>query len=93
MEKERKNMPKDGEKRVLHKFLIFPYCIGDEYRWLEFVYILQWYAEVYIIDDTICGGHWVDEEYLTAEDAARYECKNRYWKRLSLFQFFLLIYV
>jgi len=25
----------DGEKRTVTRFLIFPKCIGDEWRWLE----------------------------------------------------------
>lgn len=74
--KKEKYVPRDGEERVIHKFLLLPECIDYEYRWLEFAYILQRYIGVRIENGDIYGGYWVEEEYLTAENAARYKYKK-----------------
>ena len=36
-----KELPKEGEVRVVNKFLIFPKCIDREVRWLERAMIRQ----------------------------------------------------
>ena len=40
-----KEMPEEGEKRVINIFLFFPRLIGEEWRWLERVQILQVYEK------------------------------------------------
>jgi hypothetical protein len=38
-------LPKDGDERVITKFLIFPLTLNDERRWLEKVEINQVYVK------------------------------------------------
>ena len=35
--------PKEGDYRIIKKFLFFPTNIGDDVRWLEYSYIRQQY--------------------------------------------------
>ena len=44
--------PKDGQKRIIKKFALFPIRLNGETRWLETVYILQKY-----LDGNSCG-YW-----------------------------------
>lgn len=36
-----KQAPKEGDHRIVDRFLFFPKCIDDEWRWLEFASIGQ----------------------------------------------------
>ena len=60
-----------GDTRIITKFLFFPKCINDEYRWLEFANIKQvlekqtnWeYFEIvgyYEYEEYV----WVDKEWI-----------------------------
>lgn len=72
--KQKKNIiPNDGELRIISKFLYFPMCINDEYRWLERVKIEQEYMKCEIHKcrgafggDSFytTGGYWVNLEYI-----------------------------
>lgn len=57
--------PSDGESRIIRKFLWWPKCIGNEYRWLEFVRIRQHYVASFFTGDLLCGAYWVDDEFLS----------------------------
>ena len=49
--KKRKN-PKEGDTKVVKKFLWFPVCVGRECRWLETAtvkYVYQGYVEDYLL--------------------------------------------
>jgi len=36
---------KVGEMKVVHRFVLFPRRLGDEWRWLEWAWVeLRWYA-------------------------------------------------
>lgn len=39
-----KPTPKHKDTRVIKKFLLIPYCLENEWRWLEIAYILQQYC-------------------------------------------------
>lgn len=65
--------PNDLETRTIERFLFFPKCINDEYRWLEKVKIKQIYHELEIhqyrdifggIAFTSTGGYWSDVEFV-----------------------------
>lgn len=71
--RKRKPIPNDGEKRVVSKFLYFPLCINNEYRWLEKVKVEQEYVGVEIHScrgafgsDSFytTGGYWMNLEYV-----------------------------
>ena len=34
---------KDGDVRIIKKFLVFPWKLDDEWRWLEYAYIKECY--------------------------------------------------
>jgi len=36
--------PKDGDTRIVTRFLLFPYRLNDETRWLETVRVKQQYT-------------------------------------------------
>ena len=40
----KKNEPKEGDKRIISEFLIFPLTLGNEKRWLEKAKIEQIYT-------------------------------------------------
>ncbi len=57
---------RDGEKRVVKRFLFFPKLIEGEWRWLELVRIEQQFD---IPDDSMArymvgGGKWYDIRFL-----------------------------
>lgn len=56
--KKNKRYPQDEETRIITRFLIFPKCIDNQYRWLELVKIEQFYREYDCERDV--GGYWVD---------------------------------
>ena len=69
-----KHYPEHHEERIITKFLIFPKCIDNEYRWLERVKIKQRYLELELHDckgifggDSFysTGGYWMDVEYVS----------------------------
>lgn len=46
-----KQIPSHGQPRIVTKFLIFPKCIGAEWRWLETTtWIEIWHAAQNIYD-------------------------------------------
>lgn len=59
--KKDKKYPEDGATRIITRFLLFPKCIYNQYRWLEIVKIEQ----SYIGYDYTCdmGGFWVDKSW------------------------------
>ena len=40
-------IPNNGDKRIVKRFALFPIRIDNECRWLEFVYIQQFYDDFY----------------------------------------------
>lgn len=57
--KKFKEYPKDGDVRIITKFLLFPRYVDGEYRWLEVVKIEQFYHGYDYERDV--GGFWVDK--------------------------------
>lgn len=60
--KKQKSYPKDGEIRIVNKFLLFPRVINNEYRWLELVKIEQFYRGYDYVHGT--GGFWIDKDWI-----------------------------
>lgn len=59
-----KPKPKDGDTRIIERFLIFPTRIGNEIRWLETIKVRQIAKKWY---DMSCGASaigWEDVEIL-----------------------------
>jgi hypothetical protein len=48
---------KEGDERIIEKFLFLPFKIGNEMRWLENVKIRQ--VRRYMFDVT-CGSSWYE---------------------------------
>ena len=57
--------PHSYEKRVVMKFPILPRLVGHEVRWLEIVYIKQFYSKFKM--------GWIDIRYVTKEDYIKYK--------------------
>ena len=57
-----KETPEEGDKRVINKFLFFPKLIGEEWRWLERVQILQVYEPDEYYESVIC--FWEDKKWI-----------------------------
>lgn len=57
--KKYKEYPKEDDKRIITRFLLFPREVNGEYRWLELARIEQFYREYDCERDT--GGFWVDK--------------------------------
>jgi hypothetical protein len=64
----RRNLPRDGDKRVIRKFLWLPLEIDRDWRWLEWAWIEQefwvstllgyrWWTNVRFVDGAH-GGSW-----------------------------------
>lgn len=49
------NIKKEGQERIINKFLFIPKRIGNEYRWLETASFKQ---KLYYIFDITCGSDW-----------------------------------
>lgn len=73
IKKQKKDSPNDGELRIISKFLYYPMCIDDEYRWLEKVKIKQEYMKMELHEcrgifggDSFytTGGYWRNLEYI-----------------------------
>lgn len=62
--KKEKGYPKDGDERIITKFLLFPTCLDNETRWLEKTTIKQ--VARYWCDPTSAsdGVHWMDKEWV-----------------------------
>ena len=54
-----------NDSRVVKRFLLFPKCIGGEWRWLEVAYIKQKYAFFYT--GMFYGEFWKDFEWVESE--------------------------
>lgn len=61
--KKPKPFPKDGDKRVVKKFLWKPRCFNDEYRWLEFAEINEIYHVIKINLGMYAHGYWEEVGY------------------------------
>jgi hypothetical protein len=48
---------KEGQTRIIKKYLIFPKSIKDERRWLENAFIKQ---TLHYMFDTTCGATWYE---------------------------------
>lgn len=59
--KKIKEYPKDGDVRIIKRFLLFLKMINNQYRWLEFVKIEQYYHGYDYTRNT--GGFWIDKEW------------------------------
>ena len=57
-----------GEIRIVRRFLILPFWVDDEWRWLETSYIKQRYENGYM------DAYWADIEWSTKE---AYDTKKR----------------
>ena len=57
--------PYDHEKRVVMRFPILPRLIENEVRWLEIVYIKQFYSKL--------GVGWIDLNYITKEEYIKHK--------------------
>lgn len=64
--KKIKIYPKEGDKRIILKFLLLPLCIDNEYRWLEKVKIEQKYIRKEKIKLGCCMYEhcWIDLRYI-----------------------------
>lgn len=70
----RKTPPKEGEIRIISKFLFLPRTIKDEKRWLERVYIKQKFVyktvmfgymfTIHGFEEPRYPDKWVDQEFL-----------------------------
>ena len=56
------------EERVVARFPILPRLIEHEVRWLEIVYIKQFYSKLEM--------GWVDIRYVTKEDYIKYKVER-----------------
>jgi hypothetical protein len=54
----KKTLPNYGDKREVTKFLLFPKCMGEEWRWLEKATWTQQYQIFHYEDYRL--GRWVD---------------------------------
>lgn len=61
--KKNKTTPKDGETRVVSRFLIFPWELSNQYRWLEWVKIKQRYVGITCDGCDVSGGYWIDVDW------------------------------
>lgn len=70
---KKRSIPKDGELRIISKFLYYPMCIENEYRWFEKVKIKQEYIAMEMHKcrgvfggDSFytTGGYWKNLEYI-----------------------------
>jgi len=69
---KQKYYPNDDDIRIVEKFLFFPKCIDDEYRWFEKIKIKQRYVALEFHDTMTfgcsdfytTGGYWMDEEFV-----------------------------
>lgn len=61
--KRRKLNPDIGEKRVVKRFLWWPTCLNDEWRWLERAEIIQQFKrnERWVLG---IGWDWMDVEWI-----------------------------
>lgn len=60
-----KGSPKDGDERIVMRFLLFPKCIDGKWRWMRKVEIKQRYETVYW-DDIMgveLGSGWVNKSW------------------------------
>ena len=57
--------PIKGESRVVVKFLIFPKCLDNEWRWFEKCYITQKAYPGYESG----GTYWLDQHWLDTKNA------------------------
>ena len=60
MKWKRKQWPKEGDKRIAERFLLFPKVLDDEWRWLEIAQIHQEYQPVRWMVDVPTLRDWVD---------------------------------
>ena len=58
---------KERSKRIIKRFAILPVCIDGEYRWLETVYILQYFGNVYHSWRSATIG-WYNSRFVTKAD-------------------------
>ena len=56
-----RSLPARGTIRYVRRFLLFPTCIGKEYRWLEWVWIKQSYG--YLRDGSDGEFGWNEEAW------------------------------
>lgn len=64
-----KRQPKEGDTRIADRFLLFPKCLDDEWRWLELTQIQQEYRRTdrgSDLDDWTY--QWVDLRWATLDE-------------------------
>lgn len=54
--------PKEGDKRIIVKFLLLPKKINGESRWLEFTSFEQIRVSIWIVNDYV--NVWIDSKWL-----------------------------
>lgn len=64
--KWRKYNPKINDTKIKRKFLFFPVCINDEYRWLELAKIKYEFLPVRVkyIGGSYISNQWVKIEFM-----------------------------
>lgn len=63
---------KEGERRIIPVFTLFPRCINDEVVWLEWVYILQ---ELHYCFQKGFFYYWEDLKLLEKDEVIKVERK------------------
>ena len=56
-----KSKPKEGDTRIIQRWLLFPKCLHNECRWLERAYIVQECKRIYSYEYDYY--EWVDREW------------------------------